>query len=211
MKIKKGVSKNPLEIEDLEYDSYIKEALRLSIIAEYDAINLYEQLAERVKDAKAKKLFLDIAKEEKVHVGEFQELLEQLDNEQGESLEEGEEEAEELLKSQVFIPYNVTPPKGIALKRHPQGGRYIDTDVLTEEQRKAIKTDVIAPKHIWSRASERSRMKPIKEKIKELNNTILPNDGWWTPLPDDQGYIVGHGRVIKTILSRDMIPKGTKI
>lgn len=43
--------------------------------AELDAISLYEQLAALTKDRQIKKTLLDIAKEEKTHVGEFEALL----------------------------------------------------------------------------------------------------------------------------------------
>jgi rubrerythrin len=43
-------------------------------------------------------ILLDIAREEKTHVGEFQTLLLELDKEQEKELEEGSEEVRELLK-----------------------------------------------------------------------------------------------------------------
>jgi hypothetical protein len=211
MDIKKNVSQSPLEIEDIEYDSYVKEALRLSIIAEYDAINLYEQLADKVKDKKIKELFLDVAKEEKVHVGEFQRALDKLDSEQESSLEEGEEEADELLKELLFVPYDVKPPKGVTLKRHPQGGRYVDTDTLTEEQKKILQPKVNTPTHLWGRAGDRARFRSIKDTINDLNTKVLPRGDWWTPLQDNSGFLVGTNNTVKTVLSRDMLPKGTKI
>jgi rubrerythrin len=50
--------------------------LRSGIIAELDAINLYEQMAALASKESLRKVLLDIAKEEKTHVGEFQALLE---------------------------------------------------------------------------------------------------------------------------------------
>ncbi|MEN3006419.1 MAG: ferritin family protein [Candidatus Methanosuratincola petrocarbonis] len=73
-----------------------KEILRVGIIAELDAINLYEQLAAATENALLKKVLLDIANEEKVHVGEFQALLISLDNEYAPSLEKGKQEVSEL-------------------------------------------------------------------------------------------------------------------
>jgi rubrerythrin len=73
------------------------ELLRAAIIAELDAINLYEQLAARTDDEELKKIFLDVAKEEKTHVGEFQYLLMQRDKEQVEEMEKGRKEVEEEL------------------------------------------------------------------------------------------------------------------
>ncbi len=81
-----------------EFDSRISDAelARIGLIAELDAINLYEQLAFLARDPLVRKVFLDIAKEEKEHVGEFLELLKRLDKEQVEALEEGAEEVKEM-------------------------------------------------------------------------------------------------------------------
>jgi rubrerythrin len=75
-----------------------KEILRAGVIAELDAINLYEQMAAMAKDKNIKKILLDIAKEEKTHVGEFLTLLLRKDGEQGAELEEGKKEVEELME-----------------------------------------------------------------------------------------------------------------
>lgn len=74
------------------------EILRAAIIAELDAINLYEQFAEATENEDLKKVLLEVAREEKTHVGEFQTLLLKLDKEQVEELENGEKEVEELTK-----------------------------------------------------------------------------------------------------------------
>ncbi|HPP44084.1 MAG TPA: ferritin family protein, partial [Caldisericia bacterium] len=74
------------------------EILRIGIIAELDAINLYEQLASMTKDTSLKKVFLDIAKEEKTHVGEFLTLLLMKDKEGEKELKNGKEEVKELLE-----------------------------------------------------------------------------------------------------------------
>ena len=74
------------------------EIARIGLIAELDAINLYEQLAALAEDPLLKKVLLDIANEEKEHVGEFLELLRRLDKEQIDAIEEGKKEVEELEK-----------------------------------------------------------------------------------------------------------------
>ena len=51
-----------------------KQMLRLGIVAETDAVNLYESMANNTDIPELKELFLDIAKEEKVHFGEFDRL-----------------------------------------------------------------------------------------------------------------------------------------
>ncbi len=49
----------------------IAQALRWAIEAELDAISFYEQLAEHIEDEKIRRVFLDVANEEKEHFGEF--------------------------------------------------------------------------------------------------------------------------------------------
>ncbi len=94
------MSKNPLELPKSKKFSReeLAQAVRLAIIAELDAINLYIQLAEAVDDEDIKKVFLDIAREEKTHVGEFLAILKRLDPEQVSELEAGEKEVEELIE-----------------------------------------------------------------------------------------------------------------
>jgi len=72
------------------------QILRMGLIAELDAIDLYEQLAELAQDPAIKKVMLDVAKEEKEHVGEFQAMLLQRDKEQVKEMEEGKKEVEEM-------------------------------------------------------------------------------------------------------------------
>jgi rubrerythrin len=71
--------------------------LRAAIIAELDAINLYEQMADMSQNKNIRKLLLDVAKEEKTHVGEFQTLLLREDPQQKDELEEGKREVKDLL------------------------------------------------------------------------------------------------------------------
>ena len=91
------MSKLPIDLEKVEKEKIDKEILRVGIIAELDAINLYEQLAAKAQSEDIKKVLLDIAKEEKTHVGEFQALLLKLDEEQVKELEAGKKEVEEEL------------------------------------------------------------------------------------------------------------------
>jgi len=88
----------PIDLSKVSSDNINKEVLRLGIIAELDAVNLYEQLAENATDHNVKKVLLDIAGEEKEHVGEFKKLLHMLDKEQIEMENNGAKEVEELLK-----------------------------------------------------------------------------------------------------------------
>ena len=91
------LSKIPIDLEKMKKEGLDKEILRAAIIAELDAINLYEQMAGMTRNANIRKVLLDIAREEKTHVGEFQTLLLIEDKEQFQELEEGKNEVQELL------------------------------------------------------------------------------------------------------------------
>ncbi len=89
------LSKIPIDLGKSKKDVE-KEILRVGMIAELDAINLYEQLAAITGNEDIKKIFLDIAREEKTHMGEFQTLLLKEDKEQVEELEKGKNEVDEI-------------------------------------------------------------------------------------------------------------------
>ncbi len=91
------LSKIPLELKKVVEADLDKEILRAGIIAELDAVNLYEQMAAMSRDVAIKKILLDIAKEEKTHCGEFLTLLLRRDGEQVVELEKGKDEVEELI------------------------------------------------------------------------------------------------------------------
>lgn len=82
-------------LSNVKQEDINKEILRAAIISEYDAINLYEQLSARADNPRLKVLLLDIAKEEKTHVGEFEEMLRVIDREQEEESINGAEEVQE--------------------------------------------------------------------------------------------------------------------
>ncbi|HEC76073.1 MAG TPA: DUF2383 domain-containing protein [Thermoplasmatales archaeon] len=92
------LSKIPVLMEKIGKEDIDREILRLAVIAELDAINLYEQMANLVNDKNLKKILLDIAREEKTHVGEFQTMLLKMDEEQVEELKKGKEEVNEILR-----------------------------------------------------------------------------------------------------------------
>jgi rubrerythrin len=93
------LSKISINIEKIRREDLDKEILRVGILAELDAVNLYEQMAATTEDENIKKILLDIAKEEKTHAGEFQALLLKMDGEQKEELEKGKKEVDELTRT----------------------------------------------------------------------------------------------------------------
>jgi rubrerythrin len=90
------LSQIPVDFSKVAKNDLDKEILRAAIIAELDAINLYDQMAALATDKDIKKVLLDIAREEKTHVGEFQTLLLRLDAEQVKEMEHAKKEIKEL-------------------------------------------------------------------------------------------------------------------
>ena len=95
-KVNEIVEINPEKIKSLSPDAANLQMLRFAIIAELDAVNIYEQFADITKNENIKKVMLDVAKEEKVHVGEFKKLMKEIDPEYENLETEGEEEVEEI-------------------------------------------------------------------------------------------------------------------
>lgn len=70
-------------------------AIRFMVAAEYEAIQLYMQLAESTDNQLAIEVLKEIADEERVHAGEFLRLLRELAPEEEELYAEGAREVEE--------------------------------------------------------------------------------------------------------------------
>jgi rubrerythrin len=77
-------------------DSELARALRLDLAAEEEAVHVYEAHADATDNKLAKKVLHDIANEERVHVGEFQRLLNILLKDEEQFLAEGAEEVNEM-------------------------------------------------------------------------------------------------------------------
>jgi rubrerythrin len=71
-------------------------SIRFMIAAEYEATQLYMQLAESTDNKLAIKVLKDIADEERVHAGEFLRLLKELDPDEEKFYAEGAKEVEDL-------------------------------------------------------------------------------------------------------------------
>jgi rubrerythrin len=71
-------------------------ALRLNIAAEYEAIFLYMAHADATDHPLAKKVLVDVANEEREHVGEFQRLIEILADDEDQFVSAGREEVNEM-------------------------------------------------------------------------------------------------------------------
>jgi len=89
-----SVLKNDRKVTDQE----LIRAIRYSIAAEYEAIQLYMQLAESTDNELAKTVLVDIANEEREHVGEFLRVLRELSPDEEKYYQSGAEEVEEMIE-----------------------------------------------------------------------------------------------------------------
>jgi rubrerythrin len=86
-----------IETPEIETKCQLHAAIRLSIAAELEAVNLYQGIAEQSKNPLVRKIMNEVAGDEMRHVGTFRELLERLSPSDFDREEEGEEEATELM------------------------------------------------------------------------------------------------------------------
>jgi len=71
-------------------------AIRFLVSAEYEAVQMYMQLAESTDNPLAQAVLKEIADEEKIHAGEFLKLLFDLEPEEEQFYRKGAEEVDEL-------------------------------------------------------------------------------------------------------------------
>ena len=72
-------------------------SIRLMVSAEYEAIQLYMQLAESTDNELAKTVLIDVADEEREHAGEFLRLLHELAPDEQAFYDHGKKEVEEMI------------------------------------------------------------------------------------------------------------------
>lgn len=91
-------------------------AIRFMVAAEYEAIQLYQQLAESTDNVLAQQVLNDIADEEKVHAGEFLRLLKELQPDEERFYQEGAQEVEdEFLGGAAAAEGGAAPASGQGL------------------------------------------------------------------------------------------------
>ena len=78
-------------------DSELIRSIRFMVSAEYEAVQLYMQLAESTDNQLAADVLRDIADEERVHAGEFLRLLHELAPDEKKLYDEGAEEVQEMI------------------------------------------------------------------------------------------------------------------
>ncbi|MCP3965037.1 MAG: rubrerythrin [Lentisphaerae bacterium] len=88
----------------------LTRAIRFMIAAEYEAIQLYLQLAESTDNKLAHDVLVDIANEEKVHAGEFIRLLKELNPDEQRFYDEGAHEVDEIIQEIALNKKPAPPP-----------------------------------------------------------------------------------------------------
>jgi rubrerythrin len=78
-------------------DAELVRAIRFMIAAEYEAVQLYMQLAESTDNELAIDVLQEIADEERVHAGEFLRLLNELASDEKKFYGEGAKEVQEMI------------------------------------------------------------------------------------------------------------------
>ena len=79
-------------------DEELIRAIRFMVAGEYEAIQLYMQLAESTDNKLAVEVLKDIADEERVHAGEFLRLLSELAPDEEKFYAQGAKEVEAIIK-----------------------------------------------------------------------------------------------------------------
>ena len=79
-------------------DEELIRAIRFTVAAEYEAVQLYTQLAESTDNQLAVTVLKEIADEERVHAGEFLRLLHELAPDEAKFYAKGAKEVEEEIK-----------------------------------------------------------------------------------------------------------------
>jgi rubrerythrin len=80
-------------------DEELIRAIRFMVAAEYEATQMYTQLAESTDNQLAVKVLKEVAGEELVHVGEFLRLLHELAPNEEQLYAKGAKEVEEKIKT----------------------------------------------------------------------------------------------------------------
>ncbi|NLF18285.1 MAG: rubrerythrin [Lentisphaerae bacterium] len=111
--------------------SELVRAIRFMVAAEYEAVQLYMQLAESTDNTLAQEVLTDIANEERVHAGEFLRLLKELAPDEEQFYQEGAREVEAEIRgtASAEAPAAAADPAG---SRDGSGGAGLGLGALKD-------------------------------------------------------------------------------
>ncbi len=177
------MAKNPLDLQSKKFSKEeLAEALRYAIIAELDAINLYLQFARAIEDERFRKVFEDIAKEEKTHVGEFLALLKTIDSEQVEELVSGKKEVEELTGISN-IPDPPSENNNNSVEQAPEVFTPDEWDYFKRRIEEVVNANRVLRKYLPTYSPGRGVEAVVVEEI-EVGETIFPKGRKLVPLEE---------------------------
>jgi len=76
----------------------VVRAIRFAVASAYEATQVYMQLAESINNKLAEKVLKSVADEERIHMGEFLRLLQEIAPDEKKFLAKGAKEVEEVIK-----------------------------------------------------------------------------------------------------------------
>lgn len=133
-------------------------AIRFLIASEFEAIQLYMQLAESTDNALATSVLKDIADEERVHVGEFLRLLHELEPEEAKFYAKGAQEVEEEIAEIAAEGKDADAPT--AEEKVSQRIEAQSTESLATSSEAAVKAKTVETKKTASTSKKASATKP---------------------------------------------------
>jgi len=78
-------------------DTELIRAIRQALAAEEEATHLYDAIADATDNKLVAEVMRDVAKEEIVHKGEFQKLLDELNPDEEDLIKDGKKEVEDMM------------------------------------------------------------------------------------------------------------------
>lgn len=133
-------------------------AIRFLIASEFEAIQLYMQLAESTDNALATSVLKDIADEERVHVGEFLRLLHELEPEEAKFYAKGAQEVEEEIAE--IAAEGKDTDASTAEEKVSQRTEAQSTESLATSSEAAVKAKTVETKKTASTSKKASATKP---------------------------------------------------
>ena len=109
------------------------QAVRIEITGELEAQLLYEAHAAATDDEVARKVFLDIADEEKEHMGELLALLQYLDPEEADHMAEGVGEVEGMMEELGMDPHVASDLIGSVIRNDEGTEKELDAGRSSKE------------------------------------------------------------------------------
>ena len=135
-------------------DQELVRAIRFMVAAEYEATQLYMQLAESTDNQLAAEVLKDIADEERVHAGEFLRLLREIAPDEEKLYAQGAKEVEEEIEK--------TKPRLSKSAKAPDTGTFVQNGIKPQHTRE--------PKRLGCSNETKGTRHAMKGAVKETTS-----------------------------------------